>query len=205
MHDFLYPQHPKVWSIDVDIPSTPPSLLLSGHGCRIVKSSNRHVVSFLISGLWKEFMILDNDFLSSVFSLSRSEKENFLLVSNWTEQLCSTLVSIPYVSVNAKSLKRRSSMLPKRIPKPYKLLQLFNLYSPSSNRIGLSSLSGTESDLLMSYKPKSNLLSQLFSIALHSFQDIPFIRLDYLLEACFYFKFLECEFNTQCIIDGGDK
>ena len=152
------------------------------------------------------FPFLDNSFLAAVFALPAADKENFGIVTRGIERLNSDLAEIPYTSANNKALGPRVrrpvaetlSTVIRQIGPVY-----YDLFPP--RRIGRSEITTIEKDMLRSMQKRSRLTSRLVDKALSGAEKIPFLRLDYLIEACLYFDQLEKQNGVIFTIDGGNE
>jgi hypothetical protein len=151
------------------------------------------------------FPFLDNRFLAAVFALPQNEKENFALVKRGIERLGPTLASIPYTSANDKALGPAV-----RKPATDSMRGVVRLLGPiyydwfPPPRKGRANVMPAEYEVLAAIRSNSHLTDLLTRLALQGVEKMPFIRMDYLVEACLYLSLLEQEMCVICTIDGGE-
>jgi hypothetical protein len=151
------------------------------------------------------FPFLDNRFLAAVFALPQNKKENFALVKRGIERLGPTLATIPYSSANDKALGPAV-----RKPATDAMRGIVRLLGPiyydwfPPSRKGRANITPAEREVLAAIRSNSHLTDLLTRLALESIEKIPFIRMDYLIEACLYFSLLEQKMGVICTIDGGE-
>lgn len=151
------------------------------------------------------FPFLDNAFLAAVFALPQNEKEGFALVTRGIERLAPTLSGIPYTSANEKDLKPVV-----RKPVTGAIRRLIRLLGPGfydcflPPRRGRVKITTSEYEVLAAMRSKSHLTDLLTRSALQGIEKIPFIRMDYLIEACLYLHSLEREMGVICTIEGSE-
>lgn len=151
------------------------------------------------------FPFLDNAFLAAVFALPATAKENFALVTRGIARLHPALAEIPYTSANDKALgpkvrkpvSEALSSIVRRIGPIY-----YDWFPP--RRRGRDQIATVEREVLGAMKARSPLTALLVERALEGIEGVPFLRLDYLVEACLYFDQLEQEMGVICTIEGGD-
>lgn len=151
------------------------------------------------------FPMLDNAFLAAVFALPQKDKEGFALVTRGIERLAPTLSGIPYISANEKALKPAVNK-----PLTYLMRRLIGLFGPSiydlfpPHRRGRTKTTPAEYEVLNTIRSKSSLNTLLTQRALKGIEGVPFVRLDYIMEACLYFNYLEQKKGVICSIEGHD-
>ena len=151
------------------------------------------------------FPMVDSAFLAAVFALPQNDKEGFALVTRGIERLAPNLSGIPYISANQKALKPA-------VNKPVNdaMRGLIRLLGPSfydwftPRRRGRIKTTPAEYEILNAIRSKSGLNTLLTRRALQGIKKVPFIRLDYLIEACLYFHYLEKKMGVICTIEGFD-
>ncbi len=150
------------------------------------------------------FPFLDNAFLAAVFALPASAKENFALVTNGIARLHPALAEIPYTSANDKALgpkvnkpaSEALSSIVRRIGPIY-----YDWFPP--RRRGRDQIATIEREVLSATQTRSSLTARLIDRALEGIEGVPFLRLDYLVEACLYFGRLEQDMGVICTIERG--
>jgi len=152
------------------------------------------------------FPFLDNAFLAAVFALPASAKENFALVTNGIARLHPALAKIPYTSANDKALGPKM-----RKPESEVLSSIVRQIGPiyydwfPPRRRGRHQIAIIEREVLSAIQPRSSLTARLINRALEGIEGVPFLRLDYLIEACLYFGRLEQDMGVMCTIEGGSS
>ena len=127
------------------------------------------------------------------------------LVTRGIERLVPTLATIPYTSANEKALGPEA-----RKPVKELMREIIHLFGPAyydwlpPRRKGRTKISPAEHEILDATHSNSPLTAKLVGRALDGIGNVPFLRLDYLTEACFYFRFLEQEMDVICAIEGDD-
>ncbi len=128
-----------------------------------------------------------------------------MLVNRGIDRLASMLSGIPYTSANEKALNPA-------VRKPVadamrKLIRLlgpgFYDWSPPPRR-GRVKITASEYELLAAIRSNTHLTDLLICSALQGIEKIPFIRMDYLIEACHYLHLLEREMGVICTIEGSE-
>lgn len=146
------------------------------------------------------FPFLDNDFLVTVLNLPRKDKENFELVTNTIRKLDANLMDIPFTSGNMKSTQGKSFSIRssvKKIAKASLGSRYFNLFPPrKKGRLNYNSYELSE---IVNLSRKSNVNAKLIELALRDAADMPFLRLDYLLQACLYLSHIEKKYNVDIV------
>lgn len=145
------------------------------------------------------FPFLDNAFLAAVFALPAKEKENFAMVTRGIARLHPALGEIPYISANSKALGPK-------VQRPFSkaLSGIRNRFGPiyydffPPRRKGRDQLAMIEREALSSIQTHSSLTALLIDQALMGIQDVPFVDLDYLVQACLYFAQLEQDMDVIC-------
>jgi len=151
------------------------------------------------------FPFLDNGFLAAVFALPQNEKENFALVTRGIERLEPALAAIPFTSANDKALGPAV-----RKPTTDAMRAFVRLLGPiyydwfPPRRRGRANITPVEYEALAAIQSNSHLTDLLTRLALKGIEKIPFIRMDYMFEACLYFSLLEQKMGVICTIDGGE-
>ena len=137
------------------------------------------------------FPLLENDFLSAVFALPRSEKEGFSLVTKGIQRLMPQLCHVAYTSANEKALDSAPSFVRQIKQSLIRMLgvRYFDWVSPKrKGRVGVSPV---EFELLNRMQPSSPITALLITEMTKGVRNTPFIRLDYLMQACIYLNNLE--------------
>ena len=149
------------------------------------------------------FPFLQNSFLRAVFSLPQNEKENFGLVKKGIMRCMPSLVEIPYISANDKSLG-------KAIRNPFRTIAQtiiriigpqFYDYLPKS-KVNRVNITPEEVAVLRSINPSSHLTETLLSYVLQGAADVPFLKLDYLAEISLYLSLVERKKNIKFVLGG---
>lgn len=151
------------------------------------------------------FPFLDNAFLAAVFALPATAKENFAMVTRGIARLHPALAEIPYTSANDKALgpkvhkpaSEALSSIVRRIGPIY-----YDLFPP--RRRGRDQMATIEREVLSTIQTRSPLTGRLIDQALEGIEGVPFLRLDYLIEACLYFGRLEQDMGVICTIERGN-
>lgn len=151
------------------------------------------------------FPFLENAFLAAVFALPATAKENFSMVTRGIARLYPALAKIPYTSANDKALGSKIkrpvgeilSTIIRRIGPTY-----YDWFPP--RRKGRDQIATVERHVLGAIQVRSCLTARLVEQALEGIEEIPFLRLDYLIEACLYFNELEQAMGVICTTEGGD-
>lgn len=150
------------------------------------------------------FPLLDNAFLAAVFALPQAAKEGFVLVTRGIERMMSALNRIPYTSANEKSLD--PATLPSAAQAIRRLVRwlgprYYDWFPP--RRKGRVRLTLSEAEILKAIRPKS-LAGLLATQALDGIGNVPYLQLDYLMQACMYLDRLERDLDVVCAIEGED-
>lgn len=149
------------------------------------------------------FPFLDNTFLAAVFNLPQEAKEGFALVTRGINRLMPALINIPYKSANEKALDTAKSLSVTLVMR--KLIRLlgpvyYDWFPPRrKGRIGMTI---AETNALESIVPRSALTHLLVDQALRGAERVPFLHLDYLIQACLYLDQLERRIGVVCNIEG---
>ena len=145
-----------------------------------------------------QFPLIDDKFLSNVFSLQKKEKQDFIIVKNLIKKLSPKLNYIDFYSGNARSLEGKKFNFKSLFRSDLTRSFLYKFKQPK--RKGPNYLSN---DLLKEIKndnPKSQITKVLHKFLIKE-KYIPVIRVIYALQLYNYFKLLEEEKNViiKCI------
>lgn len=150
------------------------------------------------------FPLLDNAFLAAVFALPQDAKEGFALVTRGIDRLMPALSGIPYTSANEKALDPAKGMSVKQTMRQFVrwLGPAYYDWFPPRQK-GRSTLTPIEIEALEAIVPRSPLTRLLVAQARRGIERIPFLRSDYLIQACLYLDLLERDIGVVCAIEGG--
>ncbi len=146
------------------------------------------------------FPMLDNSFLAAVFALPRNDKEGFALVTRGIERFAPNLSGIPYISANEKALKPAVNKSVTNAVRGLIGPRYYDWFAP--RRRGRTKVTPAEHEILNSIRSKSSLNTLLTRRTLQGIEEIPFIRLDYMIETCLYLNLLEKELAVICTLEG---
>lgn len=165
----------------------------NGWGCRTHSISSHFSVPF---------PFVCHDFLKKAFLLPKDQKEDFYITKKMIKVLNQDLSNLPYISGNQPSTrvknKKLSSYLPEIFIKDIAYYRNRYFIKPKKGRVDLYE---DEINFVKNIEASSNLTFVLKNILLHSFNDIPHIRLTFTLQAFLYLTFLEHYKNVQLIME----
>jgi hypothetical protein len=141
---------------------------------------------------------LRDDFLKIVFSMPRSEKEGFKIVTRRIGEVLPELLKVPFTSANEKSLAVKmpsagaaASAVLKRLLRPaYRTLV-------PRDRKGRAGLHAAELHRLSSLTPQSEVTSMILEGLKAGFSEVPEVRIDYAMQVLLYLALLEEENGVE--------
>lgn len=154
------------------------------------------------------FPFLDTEFLAAVFALPQEDKEGFKIVKRGIEKLAPKLQNIKFTSANDKSLKTpKPEPLKKIIKTGIRAIGPNYYYWRKPRLIGRQQATDQEKTIIqeMLTRTSSPFLRSLLKTSISNKPSTPFLRLDYLIEACFYLDHLEQKKGIRITANGYDK
>jgi hypothetical protein len=143
------------------------------------------------------FPFLDPEFLKIVFSLPRSEKENFKIIYDGIQKFSKPMMNIPFVSGNEKSLHKKGSIIQFRD----NIRNLFGnqkrkYFRQPSSKSNIF-LQQSDVEFINDFVPNSPITLFLKDLLLNKWANVSSLQLDYILQSFYYFVHCEVKYKVK--------